>query len=152
MLICALATIEPASSSITAASVTMIWWGVCMAALFTLQQERAIAVNSKQSDLALASTIMLCIWARRSERLPAEWFISRVSLTFLAPTCFDGNGIDLGKVSPKGLLWWQIRCVGEQSRCTVPELEIQTGNSGGAGDLRQLLERPKMCAKNRERD
>jgi predicted MFS family arabinose efflux permease len=32
MLICALATIEPASSSMTAASVTMIWWAICMAA------------------------------------------------------------------------------------------------------------------------
>jgi DHA1 family inner membrane transport protein len=54
MLTCALATIGPASSSLIEAGATMIWWGVCMAALFTLQQQRVIAVHSKQSNLALA--------------------------------------------------------------------------------------------------
>jgi predicted MFS family arabinose efflux permease len=32
----------------------MTGWGVCMAALFTLQQQRAIAVNPERSNLILA--------------------------------------------------------------------------------------------------
>jgi hypothetical protein len=54
MLICDLLAIEPASSSIPAAAATMTGWGVFMAALFTLQQQRAIAVNPERSNLILA--------------------------------------------------------------------------------------------------
>jgi len=86
MLICVLAAIEPASSSITAASVAMICWGVCMAALFTLQQQRAIAANSSQSNLALAlNNSALYLGASVGTALGGV-VLSKVSLTFLAPT------------------------------------------------------------------
>lgn len=34
-----------------------------------------------------------------------------------------------------------FRCAGEQSECTVPELEVQIGNSGG--DVQEKQEPPK---------
>jgi predicted MFS family arabinose efflux permease len=86
MLICALATIEPASSSITAASVTMTWWAICMAALFTLQQQRAIAANPEQSNLALALNNSALYLGASVGAAAGGVVISRVSLTFLAPT------------------------------------------------------------------
>jgi predicted MFS family arabinose efflux permease len=64
----------------------MICWGVCMAALFTLQQQRAIAANSSQSNLALAlNNSALYLGASVGAALGGV-VISRVSLTFLAPT------------------------------------------------------------------
>src|ERR1700723_1964150 len=86
MLICALATIEPASSSVTAASVTMIWWAICMAALFTLQQQRAIAANPKQSNLALALNNSALYLGASVGAAAGGVVISRISLAFLAPT------------------------------------------------------------------
>jgi MFS transporter, DHA1 family, inner membrane transport protein len=86
MLICALATIEPASSSITAASVTMIWWAICMAALFTLQQQRAIAANPKRSNLALALNNSALYLGASIGAAAGGVVISGISLTFLAPT------------------------------------------------------------------
>jgi DHA1 family inner membrane transport protein len=85
MLICALATIEPASSSITAASVTMIWWAICMAALFTLQQQRAIAANPKQSNLALALNNSALYLGASVGAAAGGVVISWVSLAVLAP-------------------------------------------------------------------
>ena len=86
MLICALATIEAASSSIAAASLTMIWWAICMAALFTLQQQRAIATNPKQSNLVLAlNNSALYLGASIGAALGGV-VISRISPSFLAPT------------------------------------------------------------------
>jgi MFS transporter, DHA1 family, inner membrane transport protein len=85
MLICALATIEPASSSIVAASVTMIWWAICMAALFTLQQQRAIAANPKQSNLALALNNSALYLGASVGAAAGGVVISRISLAFLAP-------------------------------------------------------------------
>lgn len=95
MLICALATIEPASSSMTAASVTMIWWAICMAALFTLQQQRAIAVNPKQSNLALALNNSALYLGASVGAAAGGVVISRVSLTFLAPTSAAAAAIGL---------------------------------------------------------
>jgi DHA1 family inner membrane transport protein len=86
MLIGALAAIEPASSSVTWASVTMIWWGVCMAALFTLQQQRAIAVNSMQSTLALALNNSVLYLGASVGAAAAGVVISKWSLAFVAPT------------------------------------------------------------------
>jgi predicted MFS family arabinose efflux permease len=86
LLICTLATVEPASSSLTASSLTIIGWGVCMAALFTLQQQRAIAVNPKQSNLVLALNNSALYLGASVGAAAGGVVISRVSLTFVAPT------------------------------------------------------------------
>jgi len=85
MLICALATIEPASSSIIAASVIIIWWAICMAALFTLQQHRAIATNPEQSNLALALNNSALYLGASVGAAAGGVVISRSSLAVLAP-------------------------------------------------------------------
>ena len=85
LLICVLASVEPASSSLTAASGTMIGWGICMAALFTLQQQRTIAVNPKQSNLVLALNNSALYFGASVGAVAGGVVISRVSLTFLAP-------------------------------------------------------------------
>jgi MFS transporter, DHA1 family, inner membrane transport protein len=54
LLICALAGIEFTSSSLIAVGANMIGWALLMAALFTLQQQRAILVDPAQSNLLLA--------------------------------------------------------------------------------------------------
>lgn len=54
LLICALGGIEFTSASLIAAGVNMIAWAILMAALFTLQQQRAILVDPAQSNLLLA--------------------------------------------------------------------------------------------------
>jgi predicted MFS family arabinose efflux permease len=84
-LICVLASVEPASSSLTAASATMIGWGICMAALFTLQQQRTIAVNPKQSNLVLALNNSALYFGASVGAVAGGVVISRMSLTFLAP-------------------------------------------------------------------
>jgi MFS transporter, DHA1 family, inner membrane transport protein len=86
MLICALAAVEPASASITPASVTMIWWGACMAALFTLQQQRAIAVNVNQANVILALNNAALYLGASIGAAVGGVIISRVSLSALAPT------------------------------------------------------------------
>jgi predicted MFS family arabinose efflux permease len=85
LLICVLASVEPASSSLTAASGIMIGWGICMAALFTLQQQRTIAVNPKQSNLVLALNNSALYLGASVGAVTGGVVISRVSLTFLAP-------------------------------------------------------------------
>jgi DHA1 family inner membrane transport protein len=85
MLICALATIEPASSSIIGASVTVIWWAICMAALFTLQQQRAIAANPKHSNLALALNNSALYLGASLGAAAGGVVISKASLSLLAP-------------------------------------------------------------------
>src|ERR1700728_2089 len=84
LLICVLASIEPASSSLTAASGTMIGGGICMGALFTLQQQRTIAVNPKQSNLVLALNNS-ALYLGASVGAVAGGAVISVSLTFLAP-------------------------------------------------------------------
>jgi predicted MFS family arabinose efflux permease len=54
LLICALAGIEFTSFSLIAVGVNMTAWAILMAALFTLQQQRAILVDPAQSNLLLA--------------------------------------------------------------------------------------------------
>jgi predicted MFS family arabinose efflux permease len=54
LLIFALAGIEFTSSSLVAAGANMTTWATLMAALFTLQQQRAILVDPAQSNLLLA--------------------------------------------------------------------------------------------------
>jgi DHA1 family inner membrane transport protein len=85
MLICALATIEPASSSIIGASVAVIWWAICMAALFTLQQQRAIAANPKYSNLALALNNSALYLGASLGAAAGGVVISKASLSLLAP-------------------------------------------------------------------
>ena len=86
MLICDLAAIQPASSSIAAAAVTMTGWGVCMAALFTLQQQRAIAVNAERSNLILALNNSALYLGASIGAAAGGLIISSLSLDFLAPT------------------------------------------------------------------
>jgi MFS transporter, DHA1 family, inner membrane transport protein len=86
MLICDLAAIQPASSSIAAAAVTMTGWGVCMAALFTLQQQRAIAVNPERSNLILALNNSALYLGASIGAAAGGLVISSVSVAFLAPT------------------------------------------------------------------
>jgi MFS transporter, DHA1 family, inner membrane transport protein len=85
MLICALATIEPASSSIIGAGVTVIWWAICMAALFTLQQQRAIAAHPKYSNLALALNNSALYLGASLGAAAGGVVISKASLSLLAP-------------------------------------------------------------------
>jgi predicted MFS family arabinose efflux permease len=85
-LIGALAAIEPASSSMVTAGATMIWWGVCMAGLFTLQQQRVISVNPNQPNLLLSlNNSALYLGASVGAAAGGE-VLSRTSLTFVAPT------------------------------------------------------------------
>jgi predicted MFS family arabinose efflux permease len=86
MLICDLAAIQPASLSIAAAALTMTGWGICMAALFTLQQQRAIAVNPERSNLILALNNSALYLGASIGAAAGGLVISSVSLAFLAPT------------------------------------------------------------------
>jgi MFS transporter, DHA1 family, inner membrane transport protein len=95
MLICDLAAIQPASSSIAAAAVTMTGWGVCMAALFTLQQQRAIAVNPERSNLILALNNSALYLGASIGAAAGGLVISSVSLAFLAPTSAAVAGLGL---------------------------------------------------------
>jgi predicted MFS family arabinose efflux permease len=54
LLIAALAAAEPARRSLVLASGDMLAWALGMAALYTLQQQRAIAVDPTESNLRLA--------------------------------------------------------------------------------------------------
>jgi predicted MFS family arabinose efflux permease len=94
LLICVLASVEPASSSLTAAGGTMIGWGICMAALFTLQQQRTIAVNPKQSNLVLALNNS-ALYLGASVGAVAGGVVISVSLTFLAPMSAGVAGLGL---------------------------------------------------------
>jgi predicted MFS family arabinose efflux permease len=85
MPICTLATIKPASSSIAGASVTMIWWAICMAALFTIQQQRAIAATPKHSNLALALNNSALHLGASLGAAAGGVVICNASLFFLAP-------------------------------------------------------------------
>lgn len=53
-LIAALAIAKPAGGSLVTAAIDMAMWAMSMAALYTLQQQRAIAVDTAQSNLRLA--------------------------------------------------------------------------------------------------
>jgi predicted MFS family arabinose efflux permease len=86
MLICELAAIQPASSSIVAAAVTMTGWGVCMAALFTLQQQRAVAVNPERSNLVLALNNSALYLGASIGAAAGGLVISSASVALLAPT------------------------------------------------------------------
>lgn len=54
ILTVALAAARPASTTLPTAAVDMAVWALSMAALYTLQQQRAIAVDPRQSNLRLA--------------------------------------------------------------------------------------------------
>jgi MFS transporter, DHA1 family, inner membrane transport protein len=86
MLTCALVTIGPASSSQLEAGVTMTWWGICMAALFTLQQQRVIAVYPKQPNWALALNNSALYLGASIGAAAGGVVVSTASLAVLAPT------------------------------------------------------------------
>jgi predicted MFS family arabinose efflux permease len=85
LLVCALAGIEFTSSSLTAAAVNMIAWAILMAALFTLQQQRAILIDPAQSNLLLAlnNSALYLGAAIGSAALGAV--ISEMSFAFVSP-------------------------------------------------------------------
>ena len=85
LLVCALAGIEFTSSSLTAAGMNMIAWAILMAALFTLQQQRAILIDPAQSNLLLAlnNSALYLGAAIGSAALGAV--ISEMSFAFVSP-------------------------------------------------------------------
>ena len=64
----------------------MTGWGVWMAALFTLQQQRAIAVNPERANLLLALNNSALYLGASIGAAAGGLIISSVSLAFLAPT------------------------------------------------------------------
>jgi MFS transporter, DHA1 family, inner membrane transport protein len=120
MLICALAAIEPASSSIIAASVTIIWWAICMAALFTLQQQRAIATNPEQSNLVLALNNSALYLGASVGAAAGGAVISRVSIAVLAPS--SAAAATLGLLALLILPRCETRTTAGSAESSVPNL------------------------------
>jgi predicted MFS family arabinose efflux permease len=96
LLICALAGIEFTSSSLIAAGVNMIAWAILMAALFTLQQQRAILVDPAQSNLlfALNNSALYLGAAIGSAAFGAV--ISAMSFAFVSPISAGVAALSLG--------------------------------------------------------
>jgi predicted MFS family arabinose efflux permease len=84
-LICALAAVGLAGPSLIQAGLTMICWGVCMAALFTLQQQRVIAMSSRQSSWTLALNNSTLYLGASIGAAAGGVVISTASLAALAP-------------------------------------------------------------------
>jgi DHA1 family inner membrane transport protein len=85
VLTCSLTTMESASSSFLAAGANMAIWGLCMAALFTLQQHRTVSASPDQRGLMLAinnSTVYL--GSALGAALGGE-VISATSISLVAP-------------------------------------------------------------------
>ncbi len=62
VLTVALLSVRPASTTVLATAIDMVIWALSMAALYTLQQQRAIAVDPRQANLRLAlnNSAMYC--------------------------------------------------------------------------------------------
>jgi MFS transporter, DHA1 family, inner membrane transport protein len=86
-LTCVLATIGLAGSSLIGATVTMTSWGICMASLFTLQQQRVIAAHPEQPNWALALNNSALYLGASLGSAAGGVVISRASLAVLAPMC-----------------------------------------------------------------
>jgi MFS transporter, DHA1 family, inner membrane transport protein len=122
MLICALAAIEPASSSIIGSGVTVIWWAICMAALFTLQQQRAIAANPKYSNLALALNNSALYLGASLGAAAGGVVISKASLSLLAPASAAAAALGLLTI------------------LTLPRREARVAGPDEGGESRSSLE------------
>jgi predicted MFS family arabinose efflux permease len=96
LLIGALAGIEFTGSSLIAAGVNMIAWAILMAALFTLQQQRAILVDPAQSNLlfALNNSALYLGAAIGSAAFGAV--ISAMSFAFVSPISAGVAAVSLG--------------------------------------------------------
>jgi predicted MFS family arabinose efflux permease len=86
MLTCALATIDFASSTVIGAGLNMICWALLMAGLFTLQQQRAIAVSSNQSNLLLALNNSALYLGAAIGATSGGVVIAKTSLVYVSPT------------------------------------------------------------------
>jgi predicted MFS family arabinose efflux permease len=96
LLICALAGIEFTSSSLIAAGVNMIAWAILMAALFTLQQQRAILVDPAQSNLLLALNNSALYLGAAIGSAAFGAVISAMSFTFVSPISAGVAALSLG--------------------------------------------------------
>jgi predicted MFS family arabinose efflux permease len=96
LLICALAGIEFTSSSLVAAGVNMIAWAMLMAALFTLQQQRAILVDPAQSNLLLALNNSALYLGASIGSAAFGVVISAMSIAFLSPLSAVAATVSLG--------------------------------------------------------
>jgi predicted MFS family arabinose efflux permease len=96
LLICALAGIEFTSSSLVAAGVNMIAWAMLMAALFTLQQQRAILVDPAQSNLLLALNNSALYLGASIGSAAFGVVISAMSIAFLSPLSAVAAAVSLG--------------------------------------------------------
>jgi predicted MFS family arabinose efflux permease len=96
LLICALAGIEFTSSSLIAAGVNMIAWAMLMAALFTLQQQRAILVDPAQSNLLLALNNSALYLGASIGSAAFGVIISAMSIAFLSPISAVAAALSLG--------------------------------------------------------
>ena len=85
LLICALAGIEFTRSSLIAAGVNMIAWGILMAALFTLQQQRAILVDPTRPNFLLALNNSALYLGASIGSAAFGAIISATSLAFVSP-------------------------------------------------------------------
>jgi len=96
LLICALASIEFTSSTLIAAGVNMIAWAMLMAALFTLQQQRAILVDPAQSNLLLALNNSALYLGASIGSAAFGVIISAMSMAFLSPLSAIVAAVSLG--------------------------------------------------------
>jgi len=96
LLICALAGIEFTSSSLIAAGVNMIVWAMLMAALFTLQQQRAILVDPAQSNLLLALNNSALYLGASIGSAAFGVIISAMSIALLSPLSAVAAAVSLG--------------------------------------------------------
>jgi len=96
LLICALASIEFTSSTLIAAGVNMIAWAMLMAALFTLQQQRAILVDPAQSNLLLALNNSALYLGASIGSAAFGVIISAMSMAFLSPLSAMAAAVSLG--------------------------------------------------------
>ena len=96
LLMCALAGIEFTSFSLIAAGVNMIAWAMLMAALFTLQQQRAILVDPAQSNLLLALNNSALYLGASIGSAAFGVIISAMSMAFLSPLSAMAAAVSLG--------------------------------------------------------
>jgi len=96
LLICALAGIVFTISSLIAAGVNMIAWAMLMAALFTLQQQRAILVDPAQSNLLLALNNSALYLGASIGSAAFGVIISAMSIAFLSPLSAVAAAVSLG--------------------------------------------------------
>ena len=96
LLICALGGIEFNSASFIAAGVNMIAWAILMAALFTLQQQRAILVDPAQSNLLLALNNSALYLGAAIGSAAFGAVISATSFSFVSPVSAGAAALSLG--------------------------------------------------------